>query len=459
MLPIFNRHPSSYRDPSGFIFYKDGILYRQVNQVFQKKFALFIKSGLYQKLVERKLLIPHETIHKNLTGSSDWYLTLQPEKLPFISYPYEWCFNMLKDAALLTLTIAEQAMESGMMLKDASAYNIQIYNGKMIFIDTLSFEEYDEQKPWIGYRQFCEHFFAPLSLMHYLKQPLQNLFIGFPDGIPLNIASAMLPFRSKLNLHNYLHLHLQSSVIKKNKKASIKDRPFAKQKMKNLLRSLEDGIHSFSFSQTSTTWSNYYEEATQRGGYMASKKQIVGDWLSNLNFKTVCDAGANKGAFSELVAGQSAYVISWDADHCSINELYKNIQQKNTLNIYPLVIDLGNPSPSLGLNNEERTSFLARTKVDLTLALALIHHLTLGRNIPFTKVAELFWSITKYLVIEFVPTEDEKVKMMTLHKKDLLAIYSEINFEGSFQNYFSILNKQVISDSGRILYLMEKKNA
>jgi hypothetical protein len=240
----FHHHFSSYRDPSGFLFYKNEILYRQVNQVFKKDFEQFIQSGLYQHLVEKKILLSHQTVHENLTGSSNWYLTLQPQFVPFISYPYEWCFDMLKDAALLTLEAAKEALNFGMILKDASAYNVQLLNGKMIFIDTLSFEKYDEQKPWIAYRQFCEHFFAPLALMHYLKEPLQNLFIAYPDGIPLAIAAKMLPFKSKLKLHSYLHLHLQSSMTKTKTTENKKESSFSKQKMKNLLQSLEDGIRS-----------------------------------------------------------------------------------------------------------------------------------------------------------------------------------------------------------------------
>jgi len=452
-------HPSSYRDPAGFVFYKGGNLYRQVNQVFKKDFDCFTQGGLYQHLVEKKILIPHQTIHENLTGSADWYTTLQPETIPFVTYPYEWCFDMLKDAALLTLEAAKEAMAYQMMLRDASAYNIQLYNGKPIFIDTLSFERYDERKPWIAYRQFCEHFFAPLALMHYLKQPLQNLLLAYPDGIPLTVAASMLPFQSKLSLHGYLHLHLQNSISKKSKAVTGQSKVFSKQKMKNLLQSLADGIKSFSFQKNQTAWSNYYEEANQRADYITSKKSIINKWLDQLSLKMVLDAGANEGEFSELATKKAAYVISTDADHTSVNKLYNKIKQETTSNIYPMVIDLANPSPAIGVNNEERTSFLKRTKVDLILALALIHHLVLARNIPFSKIAEMFYLLTRYLIIEFVPADDKKVEIMTSHKKNLLNNYSEENFTSAFQNYFALLDKQTIASTGRTLFLMEKHNA
>ena len=456
MADTFHQHPSSYRDPAGFIFYKNDILYRQVNHVFKKEFDHFIDSGLYQHLAQNKLLIHHQSLNENLTGSADWYTTLQPELLPFISYPYEWCFDMLKNAALVTLQTAKEAMNFGMMLRDASAYNIQLLQGKMVFMDSLSFELYDETKPWIAYRQFCEHFFAPLALMHYLKEPLQNLFIAYPDGVPLNIAASMLPFTSKLNLHTYLHIHFQGAISKKTKIKKQETKSFSKQKMKNLLQSLEDGIKSFSFSQSGTQWSAYYEEAKLRGDYLDLKKQIIYEWLNTLDFNTVFDAGSNEGEFSELVARRSNYVVSTDLDHSAITKLYHKIQQESISNIYPLIMDLSKPSPAIGVNNNERLSFLERCKVDVTLALALIHHLALGNNIPFKNIAEMFCNCTRYLIIEFVPENDEKIMLMTLHKKDLLTGYSQENFLDAFKNYFSVLNTKEIGDSGRTLFLMER---
>ena len=453
-MPLFNSHPSSYRDPSGFLFYQNGILYRQVNQFFKKDFDEFINCGLYHHLIEKKILIPHQIVSENLTGSENWYQTLQPEVVAFISYPYEWCFDMLKDAALLTLQAANEAMNFGMMLKDASAYNVQWHKGKMMFIDTLSFEKYNEQNPWIAYRQFCEQFFAPLALIHYLKEPLQNFFIAYPEGVPIALTKKMLPFKSKFHLHHYLHIHLHSSAAKGSNQTQ-KENSFSKQKMKNLLRSLQEGIQSFSFFQQGV-WSNYYKEANQREDYVAAKKQIVDDWLTQLKPRAVLDAGANNGEFSELSANQSNYVISADFDHESINNLYKKIREKNITNIHPLIIDLANPTPAIGVNNAERNSFLERTEVDVTLALALIHHLSIGKNIPFESLAKLFSSLGAYLIIEFVPKEDEKIQLMLQQKKDVYHWYSQDNFTKDFLLYFKIIKAIEIGSSKRILFLMER---
>ena len=189
---------SSFRDPSGFVFEKDGTLYRQVNNIFKEDFDHFISSGCYDHFIKKQWLVSHEEIVKNFTGSPGWYKTLKPQRVPFISYSSDWCFDMLKDAALLTLQMAKECIQFGVILKDATPYNIQWLDGKAVFIDTLSFERYDASQPWIAYRQFCESFLSPLLLMHYSHQPLQPLLSAYPDGIPLSITSALLPFRKKV---------------------------------------------------------------------------------------------------------------------------------------------------------------------------------------------------------------------------------------------------------------------
>lgn len=452
------KHPSSYRDPSGFLFYHNDTLYRQVNLFFKNDFEKFINGGLYQHLVNKGLLISHKTIHQNFTASSDWFLTLEPEAVSFISYPYEWCFDMLKDAALVTIQAAQEAMNYGMMLKDATAYNVQWHRGKMIFIDSLSFENYDVLKPWIAYRQFCEHFLAPLALMHYLKSPLQNLLLAYPDGIPLGIAKKMLPARTKFNLNTFLHLHLHASFAGNPRQTTKTVKPFSSSKLKNLLKSLEELILSFSLTATSGVWSNYYFEASQREDYVTQKKQIVERWISELSLKTAIDIGANEGEFSEVLAQKNISTISADFDHYSINRLYNRIRGKNNPNILPLIIDFANPSPAIGVNNDERHSFLNRTKTDMVLALAVVHHLAIGKNIPFESIAKMFSLLGNCLLIEFVPKSDEKVQLMLQQKKDVYFDYTEEKFLAAFELFFSISKKSEIGTSGRTLYLF-KKNA
>ncbi|HQV05791.1 MAG TPA: hypothetical protein PKW62_03450 [Chitinophagaceae bacterium] len=459
MQPSFTKEPSSFRDPSGYIFEKDGCLFRQVNQIFKEEFDFFNQSGCYQKLVDKGLLIPHKVINENLTGDSHCYTTLQPEPVPFITYPYEWSFDMLKDAALLTLRITKEAMASKMILKDATPFNIQWYRGKLIFIDTLSFEKYDASKPWIAYRQFCECFLSPLLIMHYKKITLQNLMLSYPDGIPVTVTKNLLPRRTKLSLHLYLHIHLQAKYA--GRKTNTKDKPvnFSEKKMINILTSLETVIKNLKSPTTTTVWSDYYEEAAQRNLYIEEKKSIIREWINHFaDIKTALDVGANDGLFSKLTAQNGIYTIAADADHTCVNALYNYCKLEKVKNIQPMTIDFSNPTPAIGFNLTERKSLFQRVQTDLVLALAFIHHLVFTKNISFIQLATLFTRLSKkYLLIEFVPKDDPKVQEMLLNKPDIYPDYLIENFENAFSATFTIVKKQSIANSGRTLYLMEKQ--
>lgn len=448
------QHLASYRDPSGFVFTYQGAIYRQVNQVFQKDFEYFTASGLYKELVEEGLLLPYQQLAENLTGQANWYTTLKPEQLDFISYPYEWCFDQLKESALLTLQLAQKGLARNMILKDATPFNIQWHKGRLVFIDSLSFEEYDETRPWVAYRQFCETFLAPLALMHYHQEPLQPLLYTYPNGIPLSIASSLLPGRSRLNIHVYLHIHLQSKIA--TRKPTAKERPvvFSRQKLQNLLRSLQSLVESFNFRHKGV-WSDYYEEAEQRSGYLPHKKELVTQWVAGLTgVTTAVDLGANDGTFSEILSRKNIRTISVDGDHFAVSKQYQAIKGSGK-NIHPLLIDLANPSPSIGFANEERAGFTERASSELVLALAFIHHLAIGKNIPLERIARWCRKLGRVLIIEFVPIRDEKVQLMLKRKEHTFEWYSEEGFEEAFTPYFRILDTKKIASSERMLYLME----
>ena len=453
------KHPSSYRDPSGYIFEKEGVLYRQVNLSFKEDFDHFIKSGCYNQLVEKKLLLSHQVINENFTGSNNWYTTLQPDKINFISYPYEWSFDMLKDAALLTLQLIKETIPFGVVLKDATPYNIQWHNGQLIFIDTLSFEKYNEAQPWIAYRQFCESFLGPLLLMHYNKLPLQQLSFAYPDGIPLAVTKALLPGRSRFSLYTYLHIHLHAKVSGNSENAVTGRTSFTKQKLLNLISSLETLIKKLKLPRQASIWSAYYKEAAQRNDYLEQKKKIINEWLQELpDIKTAADLGANEGEFTQLLAARNILSIAADFDPYCINTLYNKIKSGAEKNIQPLIIDLSNPSPAVGVNNNERQSFTDRCNADLVLALALIHHLAIGKNIPLEMIAGFLKNTGNYLIIELIPKDDEKVQLMLKSKEDIYTNYTEGDFIKSFEQYYSITDRQFIGQSGRQIFLMKRKD-
>ncbi|MBI1779761.1 MAG: SAM-dependent methyltransferase [Sphingobacteriales bacterium] len=451
-------HPSSFKDPAGFMFVADGIYYRQVNIFGSEDYSLLMSSGLYEKLISKNRLIRHTEIDNIKSEASQWFKTLQPEQLPFISYPYEWSFDQLKDAALLTLTIQKEALNHGMTLKDATPFNVQWLNGKAIFIDTLSFEKHKDGEPWIAYKQFCECFLASLLLMHYRNNELNKLLVSFPNGIPTPIVSSLLPFKTKLNLNLYLHIHLQAKMQKKGADDKQQNkRSLSTTQLVNIIESLRNLIKKLSPVSAKTTWNNYYDETILSNAYLQHKQELAKSFLSAIQFNSLIDLGANKGEFSLLFKDKAAKIVAADFDAACINELYLHIKSQKLNNIFPLVIDLANPSPAIGWANEERNSFWNRVNTDVIMALALIHHLAISFNISFAMMAELFSQKTNYLLIEFVPKHDPKVQQLLSHRKDVFDHYTQTDFEQSFSVYFQVLKKETIQTTDRILYLMKTK--
>lgn len=451
------KHPASYRDPAGFVFTYNGTVYRQVQETYAPHYRRLHESGLHKVLSDKGLMLPFEEVTGIPTPVAGAMQTLLPQQLHFISHPYEWCFGMWQDAALATLDIMELALDHGMILKDASAFNLQWHQGKMMLIDHLSFEIYEAGKPWKAYRQFCEHFLAPLALMHYFKLPLQGMTLASPEGIPVDTASKMLPFKSRWHLHTYLHIHLQAKMKKRVTEPGAETH-LSLPKLRQLLQSLRAAIKHYKFDSPTGVWSGYYDEAAERAAYLPEKEAIIGKWLENLPVKTVTDLGANEGRFSLLAAKTGADVVSVDGDHYSVNRLYHRLKSESVNNVHPLVMNLAHPSPAIGVNNEERAGFFERRQADLVLALALIHHLCIGSNISFEQVAHMFRSCGDHLIIEFVPKSDEKVGMLLQSKDDIYQWYTPEQFEKVFTSSYEVLKKELVGNSGRVLYLMKPKH-
>lgn len=460
-MTTYTRHPSSFKDPSGFVFESGGKLYRQVNQYYAAPYRQLMESGLYKQLVDRKQLIPHEEIAENFTDSAEWYTTLLPEPVPLISYPYEWCFEQLQDAALLTLSVLKTALQHGMILKDATPYNIQFYKGRPVFIDTLSFDTYDPKQPWIAYRQFCQCFLFPLYLEHYLKTDIQKILSTYIDGIPVDFVAKLLPLKSRLSLGVWLHVYLQHTATTSPRASNNNHKQtaaFSKKKLLDVISHLTNIITNFPANKPyKTTWSNYYEDTILSREYLQEKEKIVQEFCAQTKARSVLDLGANDGYFSRLFASHQMQVIATDADNRCISRLYQEVKKNNTGNILPLMLDIANPSPAIGFHNQERAAFHDRIKTDLVAALALVHHLVIGKNISLPVLADYFNSIAPELIIEFVPKEDEKVRQMLTTRPDTFIDYDQTHFEQYFTLYFNIVEKVPVPGTHRTLYKMIRK--
>lgn len=446
---INNRIPSSFRDPSSFVFCLENKIFRSIQPNYKNEFNYLIESGLYNELTEKNYLIKHTFIRID----KDENQIIQPEHIPFISYPYEWSFEQIKDAALLTLKIQNIALRYNMSLKDASIYNVQFLNGKPIFIDTTSFE-FNNDKPWTAYYQFCKHFLYPLWIMKYVSPELNSLYLSNLDGIDPKFTIQLMPIRAYFRLS--VILHLLTPVFYRTNSEKSGSKLFSKEQHKRLLKHLFSIISSLHLPYKKSSWNQYYDNRITNAKYLESKELLVKNIMSRLSAGIVLDLGANDGHFSRFVE-QSSLILSTDFDSRVVNENYIKTKSEKNANLLPLVLNICNPSPGIGWNNSERTGFFDRIEFDTVMALALIHHLVFSNNITLEMIAQKLLIAKNHLIIEFIPINDEKVKQITIDKKIDHIQYSENLFESSFEKYFVLKEKHKINGSERILYWYEKK--
>lgn len=456
------RLAASFRDPSGFMFRRDGTLYRQINTCYAQHYDAFMNSGLYADLMNADLLVAHHEVCSDLAATTDAYKVIQPEVISFISYPYEWCFGQLKAAALATLDIARRALDCGMVLKDASAYNVQFRGCQPTFIDTLSFETYTPGAPWVAYRQFCQHFLAPLALMSYVDVRLNSLLRTHIDGVPLDLAARMLPKRTYLtpSLLLHIHLHAKSQARYADAKVSVahvSSGRFTKRAFEGLLTSLKSAVSGLAWQPKGTEWGDYYSDTNYTDGAMQAKMELVEQYIQAVAPKSVWDLGASTGHFSRAASSRGIPTVAFDIDAAAVEKNYRQGIARKDKSLLPLLLDLTNPTPALGWHHAERTSLAQRGPADLVMALALVHHLAIGNNTPLGNIAAFLADIGHSLMIEFVPKTDSQVQRLLASRKDIFDTYTQEEFERAFSKHFEIKNTNPIPGSQRVLYLMTKK--
>lgn len=456
------RIDGSFRDPSGFVFIKEGIIYRQVNRSYQRHYDGLIGSGLYDRLISRNYLVPHSEVDHPPLLQDGAYKILRPQPIPFISYPYEWSFSQVKDAALATLAVLKHSLAHDLILKDASAYNVQFLAGKPVLIDTLSFEIYDEGQPWRGYRQFCQHFLAPLALMSYKDIRLSRLLRDYIDGIPLDLAVSLLPRRSILNVGLLTHLHLHSRAQRRYAgkpapAASSGNSRLGKRSLMNIADNLRSTIERLEWNPGGTSWADYYAGDSYQETGFDSKAKTVASFIRMAKPKRVWDLGANTGVFSRIASQSGIFTVSIDSDPGAVEANYLFSKQQQEENLHPLLVDLTNPSAASGWANNERESLVQRSRADCILALALIHHIAIANNVPLGKIARFFASLAEWAIVEFVPKSDKKVQQLLVARDDIFVDYTRSGFEREFGSVFEVVTSKPIEESQRLMYLLRRR--
>ena len=455
----------SFRDPSGHVFSRAGKIYRSIFEPGVKDFEAARDAGIYDKLVEAGLLLRHDEVNLgDLAPEGTIYCLCHP-RLSMISYPWEWPFSMLKDAALIHLDAMEMLLPHGFWLRDASAFNVQYDGNRLCLIDTLSIGQRIAESPWVAYGQFCSHFLAPLATAAYCDVRTLSMWRNYIDGYPLDLVTKMLPFWRRycpgLFMHLTLHARVQGLADRKEdigksklaRKPKVSDRGLI-----GLIRSLHRTIEGIKWKRSSRIWEEYGGIRTYQVEDVGRKSEYVDRVVQRLQPKMVWDLGANTGEFSIIAAFYGSFVVSIDGDAACTEHLYQRLSRESGLKgILPLTMDIANPSPGLGWESSERLSLRDRGPADLVLALALIHHLVFSCCVPLSLIAEWFASVTNHLLVEFVPPTDPMVQKLLRNRGDEHLPYNLEVFQSSFGKFFDFVD-QTMLNNGRTLFLCRPKN-
>jgi len=466
--PDRKRHPSSFRDPSGHVFYQNGCTFRKVNRTYFRNFDNFTSSGLYDLLVDKQYLVPHSVVERTAE-----YVILRPQQIDFFSYPYEWCFSQLRDAAIVTLEIQLLALEKGMALKDASAFNVCFVENKPLFIDTLSFEEYRTGEPWVGYGQFCSHFLGPLVLWKMGFRTSWNLGEDYLNGSDLALVSKLLPLRTFFQPSILTNIHLHAKAIERHRlaehesKKAEKKRPrkLSRKTLINIINSLLLVVKNLEMdvSSDSSLWSGYYTFTNYDDEDFRLKEKTLSKWGREGNYQAIWDIGANDGHFSRLMNTGSATIYSSDVDPFAVELNYRSAKENGLKCVQPFVSNMMEPSPGVGFSNTERMALrerLQNVNLDCIVALAVVHHLCISQNCQFSMLASLWSEMAPMLIVEFVEPDDSWAHSLLQRKgyaKSLFSWYNREGFETAFNEHYLVKQKQELGSEKRVLYLMERR--
>lgn len=453
------RDPGSFRDPSGHVYVVEGRVFRTVSEAIASEYEFVRDSGLLRKLQESGRVIESwEILHGwpsiNLKQHPAPRYLLEHPRLPFISYPYEWPFAALRDAALLHLDLQLDAIDAGACLSDATAYNIQFRGTQPVFIDLLSIRRYRDGEFWVGHRQFCEQFLNPLLMQSLLGVDANDWYRGRLEGISHVDLTQLLPFWRRYSPRVLAHVTLPASLQarKGRRPVDVRGRKLPKSAYVGMLRQLRSWISQLQRRNADTTWATYALDNSYNEGARNFKRAAVAEFVQLTRPALMIDVGCNTGDFSEVALESGARaVIGLDGDHGALNAAFKAAQARG-LDLLPLYSDLCNPSPEQGWNQAERAGLNRRCKADAAIALAIVHHLAIGRNIPLPQIVEWLLSMAPKLLVEFVPKSDQMVQAMLRNRQDVFATYSEDAFRAALLTRGRITDERAIPGGDRRLF-------
>jgi len=453
----------SFRDPSGRVFLTEDRVFRSVMPSAAKDFAFVESTGLLEELVEAGRLIPYTSSDPDVLrdAAPGAVRVLEHPRLPMVTYPYEWPFPVLKAAALLQLEVHLRALEHGVSLSDATAYNVQFRGPEPVFIDYLSFRPYRDGEYWAGHRQFCEQFLNPLLLRSLCGVAHNAWYRGRLNGIPVTDLPRLLPTRSKFSWnvfsHVVLHARLQNAASSRRAATAATTRKLPLVALRRMLENMRNWIEKLEPADTGTTvWQNYAQEHSYRDKELEAKEAFVTDFVSQHKPAMIWDIGCNTGNFSKVALGAGASrAIGFDFDQGALELAYARAREER-LNLQPLFLDATNPAPNQGWNEVERMGLRARAGADGVIALAFVHHLAITNNIPLDRVVGWLMDMAPVGVIEFVPKQDARVQELLRLREDIFPDYTPESFVAHMQARGRILRQEQVSQSGRLMVMFQR---
>ncbi len=457
------RDLGSFRDPSGTVLVAADRVFRTIMPFAALDYESTRRTGVVDDLVARGLVVDERPVSKDVLGAAGElaaYVVEHP-KLPFISYPYEWCFHALKDAALLHLDVHLRCLERGVTLVDASAFNIQFRGAAPVFIDTLSFRPYREGEIWTAHRQFCDHFLNPLLLRALLGIPHNAWYRGSMDGIPVEHLANALPLSAKLSWNVIKHVVLHALLDKMSRAerpaGELREVRLPQAAFRRVLTGLRDWISKLDPKDgDKTVWRDYAEINSYSSDEARQKAEFVRQFAAATRPGVLWDLGCNTGEYSKVALEAGARLsIGFDFDIGAVERAYLRAQAEK-LNLLPLHLDATNPSPSQGWAQHERKGMQERAPADAVLALAFVHHLAVAKNVPLDFVVDWLVGMAPTGVIEFVQKEDPMVRELLRLREDIFFDYSQENFERALRARARIHRVEQVSASGRKVYWFDR---
>lgn len=454
--------PGSFRDPGNRVFHRHGEVFRGLDERAARDWRALAASDFFRDLLATGRVCGTEELVPTPVDLP-WAAVLRHERIPFVSHPYEWSYAMLRDAALLHLELLAAALAAGFTLKDGSAYNVQWRGATPVFIDVGSFEPARDGEPWAGYRQFCQTLLYPLLLQAHLGLDFQPWLRARIDGIEADQLRRLFPGARRLRAGVLTHVHLHGAMQARNAGASTTDvraqlraAGYSRELALATVRGLTKLVRRLEHRPDHSHWVDYQRTCAYSVPDRQAKEQFVDRATADTGGGLVLDLGANDGRYARIAARHAEHVVAVEQDPAVVDALYRALRDERDQRILPLVMDLADPSPGGGWRGVERAAFADRARADTVLALALVHHLALGRNVPLADVLDQLAGLTATggtLVVEFVHPEDPMARRLLDNKPDgLFPDYRRDTFEALLAARGRLARRVELPSGTRTLY-------